>query len=112
MKSHIAGSSLTNKASIEDAIKHGEMQELFALYRICIAIAANEAFGFGNDRLKKLFDATDEAMQVFDDYAGCIGVSKARGYLDMDTGITKLLQIAESRNIDLSYIAGIRIMEV
>lgn len=34
-----------------------------------------------NDRLKKLFDATDEAMQVFDDYAGCIGVSKARrGY--------------------------------
>lgn len=49
MKSHIAGSSLTSKASIEDAIKHGEMQELFALYRICIAIAANEAFGFGND---------------------------------------------------------------
>lgn len=88
------------------------MQELFALYRICIAIAANEAFGFGNDRLKKLFDATDEAMQVFDDYAGCIGVSKSRGYLDMDTGITKLLQIAESRNIDLAYIAGIRIMEV
>lgn len=53
MKSHIAGSSLTSKASLEDAIKHGEMQELFALYRICIAIAANEAFGFGNDRLKK-----------------------------------------------------------
>lgn len=51
-------------------------------------------------------------MQVFDDYAGCIGVSKARGYLDMDTGITKLLQIAKSRNIDLAYIAGIRIMEV
>ena len=47
MKSHIAGSSLTSKASLEDAIKHGEMQELFALYRICIAIAANEAFGFG-----------------------------------------------------------------
>ncbi len=33
-------------------------------------------------------------------------------YLDMDTGITKLLQIAKSRNIDLAYIAGIRIMEV
>ena len=30
----------------------------------------------------------------------------------MDTGIAKLLQIAESRNIDLAYIAGIRIMEV
>ena len=86
IKSHIAGSSLTSKASLEDAIKHGEM--------------------------KKLFDTTDEAMQVFDDYAGCIGVSKARGYLDMDTGIAKLLQIAESRNIDLAYIAGIRIMEV
>ena len=112
IKSHIAGSSLTSKASLEDAIKHGEMQELFALYRICIAIAANEAFGFGNGRLKKLFDTTDEAMQVFDDYAGCIGVSKARGYLDMDTGIAKLLQIAESRNIDLAYIACIRIMEV
>ncbi len=28
MKSHIAGSSLTSKASLEDAIKHGEMQEL------------------------------------------------------------------------------------
>ena len=41
MKSHIAGSSLTSKASIEDAIKHGEMHALLAVYRICIAIAAN-----------------------------------------------------------------------
>lgn len=38
MKSHIAGSSLTSKASLEDAIKHGEMQELLVAITVLIFV--------------------------------------------------------------------------
>ena len=112
MKSHIVGSSEGSKASTYSAMENAEMQQVVAIWRICSAIALNEEFGFGNERLKRFNDAVGEMLSVLDRYSSSTGVSRAKGYTDIDTGIEKIMQILKSRNIDIGYTLGLQAVEV
>ena len=112
MKSHIYGSTLDSKSSVQEAIEHRDMQQVLLVFEICWAIALNEVLGVGNERLKRVEQYKQEVLTKFERYASSTGVSRAKGYTDMDTAIEWLVGVAKSRNIDLAYIAGIRVMEV
>ena len=109
MKSHIAGSTMTSKANVQTAIAHSEMQQVVAVYRICTALALNKLYGFGNERLK---EAVEESLVEFGRYAGSTGVSKAKGFTDIETGEEMLMQAVRSRGIDIEYTLGIKALEV
>ena len=49
MKSHIYGSTLDSKSSIQEAIEHRDMQQVLLVFEICWAIAMNEVLGVGNE---------------------------------------------------------------
>ena len=112
MKSHIYGSTLDSKSSIQEAIEHRDMQQVVALWRLCSVIALNQEFGFGNERLKRFNDAVGDVLSVLGRYSSSTGVSRAKGYKDLDTGIEKIMQIVNSRNIDIGYTLGIKALEV
>ena len=112
MKSHVVGSNEGSKASVYSSMENSELQQVIAIWRICTAIALNEEFGFGNERLKRFNDAVGEALSVFDRYSSISGVSRARGYVDVDTGIEKIMRIAKSRNIDIGYTLGLKAVDV
>ena len=112
MKSHIAGSTMTSKTNVQTAIAHSEMQQVVAVYRICTALALNKLYGFGNERLKKFNEAVEESLVEFGRYAGSTGISKARGFTDLETGEEMLMQAVRSRGIDIEYTLGIKALEV
>ena len=107
MKSHIYGSTLDSKSSIQEAIEHRDMLQVVQVIELCWAIALNEALHIGNKRLRKVEKCKQELMSKFDRYASSTGVSRAKGYTDIDTGIEWLLRVAESRKIDIETI-GLR----
>lgn len=107
MKSHIKGSSLSGKSSVQEAINHRDMKQVLMVFELCWAIALNEALHIGNKRLRKVEKCKQNMLSKFDRYASSTGVSKAKGYTDMDTGIEWLLRVAESRKIDIKTI-GLR----
>ena len=107
MKSRIARS---NVHSIQKEMEKVAMQEVLAIYRMCIAIALNKKYHFGNGRLKEVFDETDDVLKNFDSYAG--DISKSKGYSDLDTGREMLVQALESRGIDIEHVAGIKIVKL
>ncbi len=112
MKSHIVGSSEGSKANTYASMENAEMQQVVALWRLCSVIALNQEFGFGNERLKRFNDAVGDVLSVLDRYSSSTGVSRAKGYKDLDTGIEKIMQIVNSRNIDIGYTLGIKALEV
>lgn len=112
MKSHIAGSTMTSKANVQTAIAHSEMQQVVAVYRICTALALNKLYGFGNERLKKFNEAVEESLVEFGRYTGSTGISKARGFTDLETGEEMLMRAVKSRGIDIEYALGIKALEV
>lgn len=73
MKARIARS---NVQSIQKEMEKVAVQEVLAIYRMCIAIALNQKYHFGNGRLKEVFDETDDVLKRFDGYAGDISKSK------------------------------------
>ena len=77
---------------------------------MCLAIALNKKYHFGNGRLKEVSDETDNVLKSFDSYAG--DISKTRGYSDLDTGREMLVQALESRGIDIEHVAGIKIVKL
>lgn len=107
MKSRIAKS---NVQSIQKEMEKVAMQKVLAIYRMCIAIALNEKYHFGNGRLKEVFDETDDVLRRFDGYAG--DISKVKGYSDLDTGREMLVQALKSRGIDIEHVAGIKIVKL
>lgn len=107
MKARIARS---NVQSVQKEMEQVAMQEVLAIYRMCIAIALNQKYHFGNGRLKEVFDETDDVLKRFDGYAG--DISKAKGYSDLDTGREMLVQALESRGIDIEHVAGIKIVKL
>ena len=107
MKSHIKGSSLSGKSSVQEAIEHRDMLQVVQVIELCWAIALNEALHIGNKRLREVERCKQELMSKFDRYASSTGVSRAKGYTDIDTGIEWLLRVAESRKIDIETI-GLR----
>ena len=107
MKSHIYGSTLDSKSSIQEAIEHRDMLQVVQVIELCWAIALNEALHIGNKRLRKVEMCKQELMSKFDRYASSTGVSRAKGYTDIDTGVEWLLHVAESRKIDIKTI-GLR----
>lgn len=101
-----------DEANVQTAIAHSEMQQVVAVYRICTALALNKLYGFGNERLKKFNEAVEESLVEFGRYAGSTGISKARGFTDLETGEEMLMQAVKSRGIDIEYALGIKALEV
>lgn len=107
MKSHIYGSTLDSKSSIQEAIEHRDMQQVLLVFELCWAIAVNEVLGVGNERLKRVEQYKQEVLTKFERYASSTGKTRAKGYTDMDTAIEWLVGVAKSRNIDIASV-GIR----
>ena len=107
MKSHIYGSTLDSKSSIQEAIEHRDMQQVLLVFELCWAIAVNEVLGVGNERLKRVEQYKQEVLTKFERYASSTGKTRAKGYTDMDTAIEWLIGVAKSRNIDIASV-GIR----
>lgn len=104
MKSHITGSNLPSTANIQEAIAHRDMKQVLLVFELCEVIALNEVFGFGNERLRRVEEYKQQVLIDFDRYASSTGKTRAKGYTDYETGIEWLLQVAKSRNIDISAI--------
>ena len=107
MKARIASG---NVSSVQKEMERVATQEVLTIYRMCLAIALNKKYHFGNGRLKEVFDETDDVLKSFDSYAG--DISKAKGYNDLDTGREMLVQALESRGIDIEYVAGIKVVKL
>ena len=73
MKSHIYGSTLDSKSSIQEAIEHRDMQQVLLVYELCWAIAVNEVLGVGNERLKRVEHYKQEVLTKFERYASSTG---------------------------------------
>ena len=107
MKARIARGNVSN---VQKEMERVATQEVLTIYRMCLAIALNKKYHFGNGRLKEVFDETDNVLKSFDSYAG--DISKAKGYNDLDTGREMLVQALESRGIDIEYVAGIKVVKL
>ena len=107
MKARIARG---NVSSVQKEMERVATQEVLTIYRMCLAIALNKKYHFGNGTLKEVFDETDNVLKSFDSYAG--DISKAKGYSDLDTGREMLVQALESRGIDIEHVAGIKIVKL
>ena len=99
-----------NVSSVQKEMEQAAMHEVLAIYRMSLAIALNKKYHFGNGRLKEVFDETDSVLKSFDSYAG--DISKSRGYSDLSTGREMLVQALKSRDIDIEYVAGIKIVKL
>ena len=100
MKSHIAGSVYSSKTNAIRSMRQTDIRDLLAIYQMCVALGLNEKFGFGKQKIKKAFYAIDDTMATFGKYSCLTGVSRSKGIVDISTGWEKLIQIAESRNLD------------
>ena len=107
MKSHVKGSSLPSKSSVQEAIEHRDMLQVVQVIELCWPIALNQTLHIGNKRLREVEKCKQELMSKFDRYASSTGISRAKGYTDIDTGVEWLLRVAESRKIDIKTI-GLR----
>ena len=80
---------------------------IYYIFRLCVAIGLNDKCGFGNSRIKQVFDYTNEVFREFDKASHASDEMKALGYNDRDIGKKHLLKMAEEEGIDLYESAGI-----
>lgn len=87
------------------------LEKTKTIWDLCLLIALNKEFGFGNARLERFTKALWKTQEYFTEIA--TGTDKKKdSYSDIDTAIYQLIEAADSRKIDWREILGIEVISL
>lgn len=90
-------------------VKDDRGDKVKAIWDLILLIALHEELGFGNKRLKRVYDRMLDVQQDFIINSSCTDSrGKSLPYNDIETGLKMTIKRAERSGIDWKSILGIR----